>query len=489
VSRIALKLALGFTAVALVGVLVVAFMANRLTEAEFGNYLERGGLALEQRAAAQLVEHYETTGSWRGVQPTLATLSRWTGQRLVVVDSSGQMVADSAGMMMGRPSSPPPLSGHSLPLVADGRVAGELHFLSGGDSGMMGGMMRGGGESAPSMVEMMREMMNETGSPERRFLDAVNGALWIAGGAAVSIALLLGLLLSRQITAPLQRMALASRRVAAGDFSQRVDVTSRDELGALAADFNSMATSLGRSEEARKQLLSDIAHELRTPLSVIQGNLEAMMDGVAETSPARLASLREEVLLLNRLVTDLRDLTLAESGQLRLHTEPVDAADLASNAVSGLRSRAEQRGIELRAETQDGLPAVAADRDRIGQVLRNLLDNALRYTGPGGTITVSASLDSPSPQSLTPNPQSPAHSFVRLAVSDTGQGIPAEELSRLFDRFYRVDKSRTRSSGGTGLGLSVAKQLVEAHGGKIWVESEPGKGSTFNFTLPVMGNE
>jgi two-component system, OmpR family, sensor histidine kinase BaeS len=489
VSRIALKLALGFTAVALVGVLVVALMANRLTEAEFGTYLERGGLALEQRAAAQLSEHYESVGSWRGVQPTLATLSRWTGQRLVVVDSSGQMAADSAGMMMGRPSAPVTSSDRSLPLVVDGRPVGALFFLPDSGGGPMGGMMGRGGEGSTSMVEMMREMANEAGSPERRFLDAVNSALWIAGGAAVSIALLLGLLLSRQITAPLRRMALASRRVAAGDFSQRVDVTSRDELGALAADFNGMAASLGRSEETRKQLLGDIAHELRTPLSVIQGNLEAMMDGVAEASPERLSSLRDEVLLMNRLVTDLRDLTLAEAGQLHLHAEPVHPADLISTAVSGLRARAEQRGIALRGEVQEGLPVVAADPDRIGQVLRNLLDNALRYTGPGGSIVVLASLHSVPSQSPTPHSSPITHQFVRLAVSDTGQGVPAEELSKLFDRFYRVDKSRARASGGTGLGLSVAKQLVEAHGGRIWVESEPGRGSTFSFTIPVVSSE
>ena len=274
-----------------------------------------------------------------------------------------------------------------------------------------------------------------------------------------------------------------------------------------------MAASLARNEEQRRQLLSDIAHELRTPLSIVQGNLEAMMDGVAEASPERLASLREEVLLLSRLVTDLRDLSLAESGHLRLHLEAVDPAGMMTAAASGLAGQAEKRGVRLISEAGDGLPDVMADPDRVGQVLRNLLNNALRYTPEGGLIRISASLDDTTSQTFpashkvlagsgaalgsrkglpgsTPaaglaGPAPAGQRFVRVTVSDTGQGIPSEDLPKLFDRFYRVDRSRARSSGGTGIGLSVAKQLVEAHGGRIWVESQVGSGSSFSFTLPV----
>lgn len=483
-GRLTLKLGLAFAAVALVGVLVVALLANRFTEAEFGNYLERGGMAIEQRAAAQLSEHFASGGSWRNAFPTLVALSRWTGQRLLVVDESGRAIADSAGMM-GRASGTPPANSRSMPLEVDGETIGRLYFLPEGQSGGMGGMMMPAGGDYPSMMDVMREMVNQEGSPERRFLDAVNNILLIAGGAAISVALLLGLLVSRQITAPLRRIALASRRVAAGDFTQRVQVNSRDELGALANDFNTMAGSLAGNERQRRQLLSDIAHELKTPLSVIQGNLEAMMDGVAEASPERLGSLREEVLLLNRLVNDLRDLSLAESGHLQLHRERVRPADLVSAAVSSLRAEAERRGVLLRSEVREGMPDVNVDPDRIGQVLRNLLSNALRYTDQDGTVSVSASVESSSAQP----PAVGARRFVRLTVSDTGQGIPAGDLPRVFDRFYRVDKSRARASGGTGLGLSVARRLVEAHGGRIWAESELGEGSSFSFTLPVASDD
>ncbi len=392
------KLAIGFVAVALVGVLIVGYLANRFTTAEFGDYLVGGGLSSQQTAV---------------------------------------------GGMMGRGS--------------------------------------GGGST---MADAMRQMMQVAGSPERRFLDSVNRSLWLAGGIALAAALLLGFLLSRQITAPLKRLTLASQRVAAGDFSQRVDLRSRDELAALAKAFNGMAGSLARNEEQRKQLLSDIAHELKTPLSIIQGNLEAMVDGVVEATPERLVSLQEETQLLGRLVTDLRDLSLAEAGHLPLHLQPFDLGELVRGTVSGIQPQGDERGVRLETELPEELPRVFGDPDRVGQVLRNLMSNALRYTPSGGAVRVSAK--SPLPLGEGQGAATATANCVQVTVSDTGSGIPAEELPWIFDRFYRVDKSRARSSGGSGLGLSVAKQLIEAQGGSIWAESEPGRGSAFHFTLPLL---
>jgi len=511
----AFKLASGFTLVALVGVLIVAYLANRFTTTEFGNYLEGGGLAQEQRVADYLAGQY-SSGGWRGVSRVLLSLSQWIGERLVVADASGRVIADSAAPMGVSGTSAPP-QGRSLPIVVDGKSVGALYFLPApqGSTGMMGHML-GPQREGISMMDAMRQLVNQAGSPERRFLDAVNHTLWIAGAIAVAVALLLGLVISRQITAPLHRIASAARKVAGGDFSQRVEINSKDELASVAEAFNTMAASLAQNEQQRKQLLSDIAHELKTPLSIIQGNLEAMMDGVMEATPDRLASLREETLLLNRLVTDLRDLSLAEAGQLHLSLEPVDLSDLVRASVAGVQPRAEENRIRLELDLPEGLPMVMADRDRLGQVLRNLLSNALRYTPPGGAIRVSANsrqqsavsgqrlaivaqhsaLGTRSAEPGTPGKDPAHHSspiahrppFLEVTVSDTGSGMPPEELQRVFDRFYRVDKSRARSSGGTGLGLSVAKQLVEAHGGRIWAESEPGHGSAFHFTLPVAGS-
>lgn len=474
----ALKLAAGFAAVALVVVLVVGFLANRATATEFGNYLEGGGVTLEQRIADYIAFRFES-GGWPAINSALPTLSRWAERRLVVLDDSGRVVADSSGRLA--PSSVPavPPSDQQLPIVSDGKTLGTLYLLPeaagpGMWPGMMGpGMMSPGRGFGPAMFDIMRQMVEQSGSPERRFLDAVNRSLWAAGGAALIIALLLGFLISRQITAPLNRMTLAARRVAGGDFSQRVQVKSKDELATLADAFNMMAESLARSEQQRRQLLSDIAHELKTPLSIVQGNLEAMLDGMVEATPERIASLRDEILLLNRLVTDLRDVSVAESGQLHLHLETADLGDLIRGAAAAAHTEATEREVRIEVALPEHLPLVRADPDRVAQVLRNLLSNALRYSARRGEIRLSA----------TPRDGEPR--MVRVSVSDTGKGIPPKDLPKVFDRFYRVDKSRTRASGGTGLGLSVVKQLVEAHGGRVWAESELDRGSTFHFTLPI----
>ncbi len=495
-GSMAFKLVAAFAVVALVGVLIVAFLANRLTSSAFGSYVEQGVLAQDQRIADYVVDRY-TTGGWRSVATTLMPISHSTGTRLVVADSSGRVVADSSGRLTNSPV-PNPAPGRQVLLKADGKPFGTLYVTesSSGMSGMMGrwdmmdegdtmggwGMMgnqgwRGwmGGRSPASEANTSGA---NTSSAER-YLDAVGRATWIAGALAVLVAVLLGFVLSRRITSPLRRLTLAAGRVAAGDFSQRVEVRSKDELASLATAFNTMAESLAKTEEQRKRLFSDVAHELKTPIAVIQGNLEAIADGVADPTPERVASLREETALLTRLVTDLRDLSLAESGQLKLHPQPMDLADLVKGTVVGVQTRAEERGVEVAASAEEGLPPVLADPDRVGQVLRNLIANALRYTPGGGSIRVSAGLDGQAGHAGM------GARFAQVSVADTGSGIPPEDLPHIFDRFYRVDKSRARASGGTGLGLAVVKQLVEAHGGRVWAESELGKGTVFHFTLPA----
>ncbi|MDQ7851036.1 MAG: HAMP domain-containing sensor histidine kinase, partial [Armatimonadota bacterium] len=223
-----------------------------------------------------------------------------------------------------------------------------------------------------------------------------------------------------------------------------------------------------RAEEARRRLLADIAHELGTPLAVLQANVEGMLDGVVETSPDRLASLHAQIRVLTRLVRDLRDLSLAQQGQLPLDRRVTDLAALAREVVELSRPLAEDKGIALTVHAAGALPVVA-DRDRIAQVLQNLLSNALRYT-EGGGVAVAVRRD--------------ATEGV-VEVSDSGPGIPEEELPYVFERFYRVDRSRARTTGGAGLGLTIVKALVESHGGRVWARSRPGGGSTFGFALPL----
>ena len=246
---------------------------------------------------------------------------------------------------------------------------------------------------------------------------------------------------------------------------------SQDEIGQLALTFNQMADSLAKHEELRRSLIADVAHELRTPLTVIQGNLEAMMDGLLPANPQEIATLRDEAALLSRLVADLRLLSLAEAGQLKLERVKTDPVELVTRAVESFRLQAQTSDVQLNLEFAPDLPQIEVDLGRMTQVIRNLLSNALRHTPEGGKVAITCQTN-------------PEHEFL-VAVSDTGEGIFPEDLPYIFDRFYRADKSRSRVSGGSGIGLAIVKQLVEAHGGKVWVTSELGQGTTFGFTLPL----
>jgi len=291
---------------------------------------------------------------------------------------------------------------------------------------------------------------------------------------AVLAALLAGFTF-RRYGSPLAEVMAAADAVAEGDLSVRVRENVPGELGRLARSFNRMTEELAREEQQRRNLTADVAHELRTPLHIIQGNLEGILDGVYEPTAEHLAATLEETRLLARLVNDLQTLSLAESGQLPLHPAPVQAADLLADVATSFSVQAEEAGIQILLDVPQGpgddeALTLEADADRLDQVLSNLVGNALRHTPPGGRIHLRAE---------------PAPEGVRLAVSDTGAGIPPEDLPFIFDRFWRGDRARSRSNhAGSGLGLAIARGLVQAHGGRIRAESEPGQGTTFVIELP-----
>lgn len=324
---------------------------------------------------------------------------------------------------------------------------------------------------------MEGRMLGHMGMPEHAFLESVHAALGWVGAAIVLIGLGASYALARSITVPLRRLSAGVREIERGNFAHKVVVTSKDEVEEVASAFNRMAAALEANNHMRKQFLADIVHELRTPLSIIHGNLEGMLDGVVETDKEQLASLLEETAHLNRLIGDLRDLSLAEAGQLTLERTPTEISQLVTRSVGMLKPLADEKGIRL--ETRLGpVPAVYIDAGRINQVLYNLLTNALRYTASGGTITVS-----------TENVREGNKEWVKIAVKDSGQGIDEADLPYIFDHFYRADKSRTRKSGGSGIGLSIVKQLVEIQGGRVAVESTVGVGSCFYIYLPVENSE
>jgi len=311
---------------------------------------------------------------------------------------------------------------------------------------------------------------NMPGAIEQGFLNRLRITLLIAAAAAGLMSLVLGAVLSRNLAAPLANLEKAARLFAAHDWDHRIPEKGTVEVVDAAHAFNEMAASLKQAETLRRNLMADIAHELRTPLTVLQGNLRAVLDGVYPLERSEIATLYDETRLLGRLVGDLRDLALAEAGQLPLNVQPTDLSPLLNTVACNFGVAAETKAVEIHESVAAALPLVKVDADRVKQVLVNLMSNALYHTPEGAQITLSAE---------------ERDGQVQVAVTDTGEGITPADLPHVFDRFYRGDASRSRAQGGTGLGLAIAKAWVQALGGKIGVDSSPGHGSRFWFTLPL----
>ncbi len=417
-------------------------LANRL--------LSDRSLALEDETQTMLIwnerlsGYYSRHSGWQGVETMIAEYPRgadwgpwdqfWQ-PNYILASADGTIVAASDSA----------------------RVGGRLNLLE----QLVSDPIMEADQQIGSILLLSREQLGARLEPGRFFL---------AGFAVTLLSLAIGIVLSRRISRPLAELTKATRAVAAGQLDVRVSSHYSGEAGELIDSFNQMAEDLARADTLRRNLTADVAHELQTPLSVIRAKLEGILDGVYQPSPAQLNPVLETVTLLSQLVEDLRLLALAEAKQLHLERQPVDIGDLLKDAQVNFTPQADDRKVSLQVALPSGLPKAMADRRRITQVLGNLLLNALRYTPQGGRVTLSAAVIEPG--------------IVEVSVADTGRGIPAADLPFIFERFWRGEKSRARSTGGTGLGLAIAKQLVELHGGSIRVESEPGKGSVFRFTLP-----
>ncbi len=486
----------------LTGVIVMILVVNFATASQFRRFVRTSDITQAQNLSTLLADYYARRGSWQGVESLFTTASvfrtdtmggmmgrgmmenaatqpemmqemfdmmRGSGpfiDRAVLADVAGLVVADSADILTGQRHSDEHLAA-GVPVIVQGQQAGTV---------LVG-----------SMVEPVLNPLDED------FLRSVKLAVFLSALTVGAVALALGSFFFFQITAPVRDLTQAAEAIAAGKMDQRVDARSDDEIGRLAQAFNTMADSLVRAETLRRQMVADIAHELRTPISLIQGNLEAILDGMYELDLENVASVHEETLVLSRLVNDLRDLTLVEAGQLQLEKEVIEPAILVTQAVDRFRVPACEQEVSLDTDLSPDLPPIRGDGQRLSRVLLNLLSNALRYTPSGGRVTVVAKLVSREQSGQTggkvrtPGGNEQAAQLLLISVVDTGQGIPPEDLPYVFDRFYRADKSRARASGGSGLGLAIAREIIAAHGGQIWASSPgPGQGSTFSFTLPVI---
>jgi two-component system OmpR family sensor kinase len=483
------KLMGAFLLVVALGAIIIFWLTSRATQNAFTLYATRNGQALAQRLSPILAEYYSTNMSWQGVDPFLqsqlssiaATITTgngkgqgqgfgqgqgagtgrqggiWgaLGQRMILADGQGIVVSDTSGELNGQTLTSTQLA-NGVPVMIKDTLVGTILVTPNDFAG--------------------------SNTPAGQFLTSVNKSIILSVAFASVIALLLGAILFFEITAPLRQLNKAATGIAQGDLSQRVAIHSHDELGELSQTFNQMAESLDHAETQRQHLIADIAHELRTPITVIQANLEAMLDEVLPLDVEQVAVLHNETLLLGRLVADLRLLSQAEAGALKLERQETDVVGLIHRVVEKIKVQAQQNGITLENEIEENLPKIWIDADRITQVLNNLIGNALRYTPQNGKIIVSSTKSTG------------LGDAIQISVTDTGPGIDPKALPFVFDRFYRVDQSRARNSGGSGLGLAIVKQLVDAHGGKVEAISpvfsnadKQGYGTRITVTIPGMG--
>ena len=424
----------------------VSWFVGTVAQNQVDRFERRDQEIRAERVKQLLARHYFRNRGWQNLQGTVEEAASATGRRIIVENAQGSVVADShrdsAGDFVGDIDR-----AQTIPIEVRDRLLGRVTLIPGQQVG-----------TAPEPAIS-------------RLASAVDRALLLTGLVAGAIGILLVWLLSRQVLSPVRSLGTAAQKLGQGDLTQRVPTSAPGELGQLAHTFNAMAANLQEAEKNRRNLVADVSHELRTPLSNIRGYLEAVKDGLLQPNAATIDIIYKQVLHLVSLVEDLRVLALAESGSLRLDYQPVRTAEFVEQTAEAFRARAGAKGVDLVLDLPRQLPAVEMDRTRMTQVVGNLLENAILHSPEGGVVTLSA--------------RAPDPSTLRVGVADQGKGIAPEDLTQIFDRFYRVDPSRARATGGSGLGLTIAKQLVEAHQGSISVDSVLGEGTCFYVELPL----
>ncbi|WP_129632034.1 sensor histidine kinase [Candidatus Oscillochloris fontis] len=443
------RLTITHTLVALLAVLLVGLLASGMIVRVYMQISSEQSVSqsrmLARRMSGPLGQYYTTNHGWIGVETQLHARMAEFGEnegRVVLADTKDRVIFDSEGELDGRPMQPR-MRMSAVPVLAGNREVGSVAVL-------------------PST--------EQTNLAQRTF---VRSLIWIVGGGsllAVVGALVVAIFVARRLVRPLRSLTNAARRLTTGARHEPLALPAEAELAELAHAFNGMANELAHQEDLRRQMVADIAHELRTPLSVMQLQVESIEDGIVPPSTEAVVALGGQISLLARLVDDLRLISLADAGQLSLSPQLLDPAHALAIAAAAAEPRARQHGVALRLEPAPPLPPVRADPQRLAQILGNLIENAIRYTPAGGTVTLRVSHDS---------------SMITFAICDTGPGISAAEQPHIFDRFYRTDRARARETGGSGLGLAIVQRLVAAQGGSVGLQSQPGQGATFTVQLPV----
>ncbi len=448
------KITLAFVATSLLGVVLIAILVRAATVRAFDTLVRSQQMSV---FGERLTAYYTANRSWEGVQDYMrrpggvspqgmhgqgGPQQGGASQMFGLADGNGRVILP-VGQLDAGDQIPADMERNSTPVVVDGKEVGLLL-----------------NDRQRPQFTREEEIFRETIS---------RAALWAAGGVSL-LALAVSVVLASAITGPVSEMTAAVEEITAGKLEQQVPVRTDDELGALARSFNRMSDRLARATRAREQMTADIAHDLRTPLTVLSGHLEGLSDGVLKPTEDRFKLMYAETQQLQRMVQDLRMLSLADAGELKLYCHQTEVCEILERAVQAHALQAAESGISLDMACGGDLPVLRVDPQRMAQVMDNLISNALRFTSKGGRVTLTA-----------------VHSdaVVRITVSDSGQGIPPESLPYVFERFYRSDAARFQQGSESGLGLAIVKGIVVAHGGTISVDSVYGEGTSFTISLPV----
>jgi len=442
--KLPVKLILAFLFISIFSTGIVVVSSRVLTDREFDRFIND---RYETELAEELGRYYEENQGWDGIEEEFMRFgheSGWHGEprplNFSIADMNSNIIVAGEGRNMGEPCSKDEFD-NGYPIQADGATVGILLI-----------------PKAPDRSPLDYE-----------FLRRLNGSIFFSAIATTLLALFLAIILSISISRPIRELTKATHAMAEGNLGEQVPVRSRDEIGELAQSFNKMSSDLARAFNLRKQMTADIAHELRTPIALILGHAEGVKDGVLQPTRENFEIVREEAERLEHLINDLRTLSLADAGELFVEFQPVDVNVFMSDVHAHYLTLFNQKRITLDLEPAPGILTANLDPGRFAQVLNNILDNALRHTPDGGTVEMKTQL---------------TENRIQLSVADSGEGITPEEAAHIFDRFYRADESRNRDDGGSGLGLAIARSIVEMHKGRIWAESEKGKGLKVIIELP-----
>jgi len=442
--KLTTKLLLAFLLVSIISSGIIVLLTRFATSRELDKFVSD---RYKYELVDELEKYYQQNQTWDGVEKAFKQFGRDFNNHdydrplyFSIAEPDGKIVVAGSDRKLGEILNAEELS-HCSPIQVENKTVGVLLLANSPDRNPL----------------------------EDEFLRRLNGSIFLSAVGTIIVALLLGVLLARSITRPIRELTKATHAMADGNLNQKVNVRSRDEIGELAESFNKMSSDLSRSFNLRKQMTADIAHELRTPLSLIIGHAEGVHDGVLEPNHENFEIIREEAERLEHLVNDLRTLSLADAGELSVDFQPVNINDLMSDVCTHYISLFNQHRITLNLKPAPVILTANLDPGRFTQVLNNILDNALRYTPAGGSVEMETAQ---------------VENKIQISIQDNGEGVTPEIAAHLFDRFYRADEARNRNDGGSGLGLAIAKSIIEMHKGRIWAESEKGKGLRMVIELP-----